>query len=53
MVSIDIVSSLPQDMDGLLSRSPVMHLFWNPRLLKRSRLPKESEHVKPENELLP
>ena len=53
IVSIDMVSSLPQEMDGLLSRPPVMHLLWKPRLLKRSRLPKESEHVKPENELLP
>lgn len=53
MVSMDMASLSLQEIDGLLLRSPVMHLLWKSRLVKTSRLPKELEHEKPENWLLP
>lgn len=53
MVSMEKWSSSVHEMDGLLLRSPVIHLSWKSRLDRTSRSPKELEQVKPEKELLP
>lgn len=51
--SIDIESSPLQEMDGLSSKPPEMHLLWKSLFVRASRLLKLFEQLKPEKELLP